>query len=873
MVQLKKLIWFKKKHYLATKNMQLPKQILLIILCLYYCIPSNAQTNLNDYLPQNTTYNSNIPTPQSILGHEVGEWHVSHDKLVQYMETMAKSSDKATIETYAHSYENRPLQIMTITSESNQKKIKELQKNHLKLSDPNGGKVDIDKMPAVVYLGYSVHGNESSGSNAAMLIAYHLLAGESKEIKEILENTIILLDACMNPDGFHRFSTWVNVHKSKNLNPDPQNREYNEVWPGGRTNHYWFDLNRDWLLVQHPESQGRIKKFHEWKPNVLTDAHEMGTNSTYFFQPGIPSRNNPLTPENTFTLTGELAKYHAAALDSIGSLYYSQESFDDFYIGKGSTYPDVNGCVGILFEQASSRGHLQESVNGLVSFPFTIRNQFNTSLSTLKGTVALRKDLLKHQREFYQSAIKEAKDDKVKGYIFGDNDDVSKTKAFAELLAYHNIEAKALQDDYKGENHNFEAGKAYIIENNQPQYRLIKGMFETRTSFTDSLFYDVSAWTLPFSFNIPYEPLKKVNTNIFKGKKKKDNENKAWQAEKNPYAYLIKNDDYYIHALLNDLLSEDVIVKVATKTFEYAGKNKNVEFNYGTVMIPVGSQKDKGEQIKTILEKYDNAHNGSIYAMPTGLTESGVDLGSPSFSKLQLPKVGLIVGEGINAYEAGEVWHLLDQRYNMYVSLLDKSDIKNMDIGRYNVLVLVNGNYAGLNSATLKGWLKSGGVLITSKGASKWVATADFCKLSLKEPKKNAEGHFAYNEMDNREGAQVIGGAIFEGQADLTHPLLYGINRSKIPLFRNHRYFFKPTKNAYATPIRYTENPLLSGYISKKNLDYIKGSAALMVSGQAKGRIIAFADNPNFRAFWYGTNKLFMNAIFFGHIIESGARE
>src|SRR5690606_10462510 len=201
-------------------------------------------------------------------------------------------------------------------------------------------------------------------------------AATGPEADAILNNVVVLLDPVLNPDGLNRFAHWVNSNRSKNINADPATREHSETWPGGRTNHYWFDLNRDWLPVQHPESQGRIRQFHKWKPNVVLDFHEMGTNSTFFFQPGIPSRNNPLTPKRNFELTAEIAKYNAAGMDEIGSLYYTRQSFDDFYYGKGSTYPDGNGSIGILFEQASSRGHIQESVNGLVTFPFTIKNQF-----------------------------------------------------------------------------------------------------------------------------------------------------------------------------------------------------------------------------------------------------------------------------------------------------------------------------------------------------------------------------------------------------------------------------------------------------------------------------------------------------------------
>ena len=306
------------------------------------------------------------------------------------------------IEEYARSHENRPLLTLQISSAENILNLKQIRAEHLKLSDnTQSSDMDLTDLPLVVYLGYSIHGNEPSGSNAALLVAYYLAAAENDEVKQWLDKTIIVLDPSYNPDGLNRFATWVNSRRSKNLVSDPNNTEQNEPWPRARTNHYWFDLNRDWLPLQNPESQGRVSHFHKWKPNVLTDHHEMGTNGTYFFQPGIPSRNNPLTPKNNFELTKRIAAYHTSALDEIGSLYYTEESFDDFYIGKGSSYPDVNGCIGILFEQASSRSHAQNSSNGMLTFPFAIRNHFTTSLSTLDASNEMRIELLEHQRQFY----------------------------------------------------------------------------------------------------------------------------------------------------------------------------------------------------------------------------------------------------------------------------------------------------------------------------------------------------------------------------------------------------------------------------------------------------------------------------------------
>ena len=383
----------------------------------------SQQLDLNYYIPSNQNYDENIPTPKDIIGHEVGEWHVTHDKLAEYMKALAKSSDRISIEDRGKTYEGRPLLLLTITTPNNHSRIDEIRQKHIDAT--NDSSIDVSNDPIIVYQGFSIHGNEPSGSNAALAAAYYLAASLNPETEDLLKNTIILFDPSLNPDGLQRFAYWANTNKSKNINPDPNDREYYEVWPRGRTNHYWFDMNRDWLPVQLPESRARIESFHKWLPNILTDHHEMGSNSTFFFQPGIPSRTHPLTPQLNQDLTKEIANYHARAFDKIGSQYYSEESFDDFYYGKGSTFLDINGGIGILFEQGSSRGHAQETSNGLLTFPFTIRNQYTAAMSTLEAAKNMRVKILKYQQDFYRKARNEAS--KTKAIVFGDHKDAAKT--------------------------------------------------------------------------------------------------------------------------------------------------------------------------------------------------------------------------------------------------------------------------------------------------------------------------------------------------------------------------------------------------------------------------------------------------------------
>jgi Zinc carboxypeptidase len=469
---------------------------------------SHAQ-QLSYYLPTSVSYNQNIPTPKQVVGQEVGEWHITHDRLVLYMKTIDAASDRITSIVTGTTHEGRQQMALFITSPANHAKLEDIRKQHLQLSNTEqSGSLNTADMPLVVWIGCSIHGNEPSGANMSLLLAYYLAAAQGAAIDELLNNTVIILDPSFNPDGLNRFANWANTNKSAVQITDINNRELNEPWPGGRTNHYLFDLNRDWLPAQQPESQNRLKIFHDWRPNILTDHHEMGSNATFFFQPGVLSRVNPNTPRKNQQLTGEIAKYHAKYLDSIGSMYFTKEGYDDFYYGKGSTFPDIHGSVGILFEQASSRGHAQLTENGILTFPFTIRNQFTTALSTLEAGRNLRKDLLNYQREFYNNVKTEAAAFPVKAYVFGDAYDQSRNALFVEMMKRHRIDVYENKQSLDADGKSFAAGSSWIVPTNQSQFKLIKTIFEKTFNYEDSLFYDITSWTFPLAMGIPSAELK-----------------------------------------------------------------------------------------------------------------------------------------------------------------------------------------------------------------------------------------------------------------------------------------------------------------------------------------------------------------------------
>lgn len=835
------------------------KHIYLLLFTVLSFNISAQQVTLDYYLPNNTSYNPNIPTPASVIGHEVGEWHVTHDKLAFYMQQLAAASNRISIENRGKTFEGRPILLLTITSPKNQQNIEELRTQHLQLSEGNGN-LDTSQMPIVVYQGFSIHGNEASGSNASLAYAYYLAAAQGPEIDAMLDNMVILLDPSFNPDGLQRFAYWANVHKSINLNPDNNDREYHEVWPGGRTNHYWFDMNRDWLPVQLPESRARIATFHKWMPNILTDHHEMGTNSTFFFQPGEPSRVNPLTPHINQDLTREIGTYHAKALDKLGSLYYSEERYDDYYYGKGSTFPDVNGSIGILFEQASSRGHIQNTENGILTFPFTIRNQFTTAMSTVEAAKNMRTKLLNYQQKFYRDMKGEASRNRTKAIVFGDSKDAAKTYHLAEILNRHKIKFHELANDVTISGKNYKKGYSYVVPLEQKNPRLIQAMFEKRTTFKDSLFYDVSAWTFPLAFNVDYANLSSLSN---AGPEVTDFKAPTGNvSQKSNYAYLFEWHEYYTPKALNKILNKGLRAKTAKTPFTLEGKT----YDYGTIMVPVQNQKLNADELHAFLTKVAQESKIQITAVSTGLTR-GIDLGSNDFDPVKKQKVGLLVGDGVRSYDAGEIWHLFDTRYNMKITKLDTRYFDSVDLDQYTDLILPSGwgdkilDKKGADK--VKAWVKKGGTVIGFRNTVNWFKTHEMIKLTMKKDTLVAK-NIPFDQKSDYTGAQVTGGAIFEAKIDRSHPINFGYKNDRLALFRNTNIYLKPEKNSYDNPIQYTNHPLLSGYISEENEELIKNSVPFKVNRMGKGRVILFTDNTNFRAFWYGTNKLLMNAIFFG---------
>ncbi len=835
--------------------------------------------SLEYYFPEEVEFDPDIPTPKEHFGFEVGEWHLRHEQTVGYLKRLAEVSDRMEILEYARSHEFKPLVLLKVSHPDHLADIDRIRERHLAWGDPDRSEGwSTDEEPAVLWMGYSVHGNEPSGANAAPLFAYYLAAAQGEEIDAFLARMVVLIDPGLNPDGIDRFAHWANMHRGKNPVSDSDHREHREGWPSSRTNHYWFDLNRDWLPLVHPESRGRLEQFGRWHPHILTDYHEMQTNRTYFFQPGVPERNNPITPERNYEITAKIAGYNAASLDQLGGLYYTRETFDDFYVGKGSTYPDLNGAIGLLYEQASSRGHVQDSIHGTITFPDTIRNQLRTSLSNLRAAHELREDLLEYRRWFYTSAREEAAAFPVAAYVFGQGPDDARAYHMLDLLHRHRIEVRRLEETTEIGGTRFEGGAAYVVPVNQREFRLVKSLFERRSDFEENVFYDVSAWTLPAAFNLDFaEWSREAFDDGAVGDPVGEPEfpSGSLVGGESDYAYLFSWDGYYAPRALQRFLSADVRVMAAHRPLEIETREGVRAFGRGTILVPVGSQPEKAGEIHELARRATREDGIDVYAVDQGLAESGIDLGSPSFAVLENPKVALVVGRGANQYETGAVRHLFDTRVDTGITLLDGHRLGSVDLDAYTAVIVVNHTDGGVTAAgrrALRDWVAGGGTLIALQGAVRWTANNDLADVDFVERETdNGEDErlrLPYGEGDRIEQEKRIGGAIFSAHVDATHPLGFGYENERVYVMRRGTDFLRPSANPYATPVAFDDAPLVSGYVSEENLDLMAGSAVALVSRQGSGRTILFSDDLNFRGFWYGGNKLFLNAVYFGPTIR-----
>ena len=808
-----------------------------------------------------------IQSPEQFFGFPIGSRHLRHDQVTAYWKYLAESSDRVTLLPYGETH----LVVAAITSAQHAAELSTIEQQRPQLASGEFSG-DLQQQLLVMYMGYCVHGDEASAVNAAPLVAYHLASSNSAEVLAWLEKSIFLVDPALNPDGVDRFANWANETRGRFASDSSIDREHVQPWPGGRTNYYWFDLNRDLLPAVHPESQGRLALFSKWQPNVVLDFHEMGGSSTYFFQPGIPARNNPFTPEKNLELTRKFAAEHAKSMDAAGELYFTEERFDDFYPGKGSTYPDLHGAVGILFEQGSTRGLKLKNETTDRHFRDTVANQVRTSLSSLRAAHEHRDELLELQSSFYASALEQGKSDTTTAYVLTGSP--SRIEAAARLLNLHSIKAYQPTSNILLAGAQYESANVLVIPTAQAEYQFIRSLMEPLQSFRENIFYDVSTWHLPSAFDLDMHLHQNDLPEGWLANLWRDTSDEAAgrmveAADETLAGFAFSPVELDAPRLVVALQTVDAKIYVATKPFVC----QNERWPIGTFLVLKQPNQSRWQQISDVIA--NSALGVSVRPLRSGLTEVGPDLGSNT--TLVLPKSAplLIVGRGTNANEAGALWHFLDHRMEQPATLVDAEDIAAADLKEFTCVILPGGSYSQWGAGqvdSLRSYLRSGGTLIATTSSVNWLRRVELLSKGeslTPQPTivdESGASSKAFGDADDDRALESIAGAFFNVQLDPTHPLAYGFPDDQVPVFRDHTNRFPLPANSYQVAATYTG--VIAGYVSQRNRTRLADSAAVWSEPVGRGRVILLADNPVFRGYVRASERFLTNAILLGPVLD-----
>lgn len=817
-----------------------------------------------------------IPSPERFLGYPIGSRYTRHDRVVEYLRELDRLSDRITVREIGRSYEDRPLLEVLITSEANQAQIETLKAAHACDADPSAPADPA--APVVVGLYYGVHGNETSSGEAALLTAYYLVAGRDEETRAWLDKAVILIDPVQNPDGRDRAANWHNAWASNPPISDPADKEHVEPFPAGRTNHYFTDLNRDWLAVTQQETAAKLEVFHQWRPNVQIDFHEMGAGSTYYFEPSPASMESPLLPQASYEANVVLARYHAQALDGLGWLYYTKENFDNFSPVYGSTYPDFHGGVGVTVEQASSRGLVQDTDSGPLEFRFTIRNQTAVGLATIRGAVEQRNYLRNLQREFFRSAVEQGRRHEHAAFVFGDPANPGLTAQTLELLQRHHIRVNRLASAVTIDGRTFRPDSAYVVVSAQPQFRLVHSIFEPTPEVKRSVYGSTSygiadAYGLAVGRARRAPPLGEVVTAV-------PRHVGGVKGTESAYAYAIDSRDLNAPAVLSALLKEGVVVRTAFQPFTARTAEGETAFERGSLIVTASGQTQDAAALRALVDAAARQAGVDAWSLGTGQSVAGVDLGSDSVRRIRAPKIALIMGQGVNATEIGSTWFALSERLAWPATRLDPAQIGTVRLDDYTSIVLAGGSYEDWNDrrvAALKAWIEGGGSLVTYGSASAWAIEKGLAK-STAEPgdKADAPASSAVRRdfADRRDylSEQRTSGNALSADVDVTHPHAFGLSGRSLVVNKETDIVLRPVDDPFANVVRIEDRPRVNGYLSEDLKKAAAGSIWAQTVRAGRGNVVLFADDPAHRKYWLGTERLLINALFLSNYLTPSER-
>ncbi len=876
----------------------------ILLLCCSLCFTSLvAQVKLVEerfaFEPE-LSYDTDIPAPKDILNYQLGERFTIYEDAVDYFKKLAAASDKITIGSYGETYEGRELIYLVISSQDNQNRIEDIRQTNLKLANPmllkESAAVDLlDKQPVVVSCSYNIHGNEAASTEAAMQVAYRLAAAQDEATADLLDNMVFVMFPCINPDGRDRYVYWYNGMARSVVGKEPHDLEHYAPWPNGRTNHYWFDLNRDWIWCVHPESKGHIGVYQQWMPQVHVDYHEQGYNNNYFTMPGTTPRNK-LLPDKYEALSDTFGMANIHAFDKHKISYFTREAFDFFYPGYGSSYPSVMGAIGMLTEQGGiAGGRAIETSDGTT---LTIRQRLFDHYTT---TIATLKKAAEHKRIFqeytYQALNPKNSKNSTKAYILPP-DENGYLKEVVNILLRHGVEVRQADNKFsvagaqsyrtnpstakakKSTNTNFPKG-SIIIDTNQPKHLFINSIFSPEMAIEDSVMYDMSTWAAPLAYNLEaYQSKRSINvaSSIITTPLSYAAEVTNRDAS---YAYVIDWSQQFAPKALSLLWQKKYRVRSAQKSFHTGTK----QYPPGSLIVLLGRNLEKAATVKADMEAIATTANVVIDGLNTGRMKSGIDLTSRFSRPVKKPKVALMVEPPFSTYTSGQLYFLFDQVTAFPVERIRTSILKQTaipkfglryggaDLNDYDVLILPGGGnnlsklFGKKELAEIKAWVQKGGVLIATESAADFFTkkNSGFTDITLvKAPKDSTDIATVVPFADRRDyhGKKNIPGAALNSSIDNTNPLAFGMPRNLYSLkFGSNA--LKPSAGLQ-TVGRYASNAnslLAAGYAAQDNLDRLAGNVFAGVQPMGSGKVVFLMDNTQYRMFWRGPSRMMQNAV------------
>ena len=800
----------------------------------------------------------NLQSPKDFLGYELGTQFSRHHQVVDYFKHVAlQMPSQVQLEKYGETNERRPLYVAYVSSEENIKNLETIRQNNLKnagVLDGNSSSNDI----AIVWLSYNVHGNEASSTEASMNTLYKLLT----ENQDWLKNTVVIIDPCINPDGRDRYANWFNETSSQPYDVDQQASEHNEPWPGGRPNHYLFDLNRDWAWATQVESASRLKVYNNWLPQIHVDFHEQGINEPYYFAPAAEPFHEIITDWQRDFQT-QIGKNHAKYFDANGWLYFTRERFDLFYPSYGDTYPTYMGAIGMTYEQA---GHGMAGLGIMndegieLTLIDRIAHHTTTGLSTVEIASKNAQKLNTEFKKFFDNNAL-----KYKSYVLQGNAD--KIKSLTALLDKHDIK-------YGNANSGKVSGYLYaiskegsmtttandlVVSTNQPKGKMIKVLFEPNAKLSDSITYDITAWSIPYAYGLNAV----ASTSLVPSKPYNANKNET-SVQSDAVGYITHWNSLNNAKFLAALLKQGFKVRFTEKPFENNGEN----FDRGSLIITKGDNKNMNAFDATLAE-IASSFNIKLTSATTGFAKRGPDFGSPDIKLVNKQKIAILSGNYTSSLSYGELWHFFEQQLHYPVTSINTDDFGQVNLDKYTVLIIPNGYYGRLlndaNIEKLQNWISKGGKLIAIDGALNSFADKKGFGLKRNKPEdstKTDKNITPYAEREREYTKNMITGAVFKSNVDNTHPMAFGYDNNYFTL-KLGSSSYSLLENGYN--IAYLgDNPKnVSGYAGKEAL---KGLSNSLVFGEERignGSIVYMVDNTMFRSFWENGKLFFVNAIFF----------